>query len=145
MLRKLIEDGSVDLVSLDEDAEVHFAQLIIGPAEATLDDGESATIAYAVRHSGIALIDERKATRLCASRFPELMIQSSVDLFARPEVLNALGRERRARALFDALVVGRMRVASHLGEWVVAEIGQDQASECPSLRAHLHGKGGLDV
>jgi predicted nucleic acid-binding protein len=42
--------------------------LVIGHATETLDDGEAATISYALEHKGLALIDDRK----CAERFPSL-------------------------------------------------------------------------
>lgn len=38
----------------------HFTNLVSSPAVETLDDGEAATIAYALDQSATALIDERK-------------------------------------------------------------------------------------
>lgn len=137
LLRRLIEDGVIELVSLNNEAEEHFAELIIGPAETTLDDGEAATIAYAIQQAGVALIDERKALRLCAAQFPKLTVLTSVDLFAHDRVLKTLGSDRRTEALFDALILGRMRVPSHMHDWLILQIGQERAAQCPSLPPHL--------
>jgi predicted nucleic acid-binding protein len=59
---------------------------VVGPAQTTLDDGEAATIAHAVALNGVALIDERKANRICTERFPELRIASTVDILVHPSV-----------------------------------------------------------
>jgi predicted nucleic acid-binding protein len=123
----------VEIVELDDVGAIHFEQLVIGPAEMTLDDGEAATIAYAVGKNGIPLIDERKATRICARRFPELRIASTVDIFTHPELRAALGKDKLADAVFNALCHGRMRVFPHHVEWVVELIGRDRAGLCTSL------------
>src|SRR5581483_3817592 len=53
------------LKALVDAANGFFEELVVGPAVETLDDGEAATIAYALAHGGTALIDERKAMRIC--------------------------------------------------------------------------------
>ena len=58
-LNDLVAAGVVGVVALDEKAEPHFEELVIGPAVATLDDGEAATIAFALARASTALIDER--------------------------------------------------------------------------------------
>lgn len=123
----------VEIVRLNDVAETHFEQLVIGPAEMTLDDGEAATIGYAVSQNGIAVIDERKATRICAQIFPDLRLASTVDLFTHPAVLDALGNQKLADAVFNSLCHGRMRVFPHHVEWVVGLIGADRAGLCTSL------------
>lgn len=132
-LNELVTAGLVEIVSLGELAAPHFEDLVIGPAATTLDDGEAATIAYAVCQQGIAVIDERKATRICAQRFSELRIGSTVDILAHPEVQHGLGKEVLADAVFSALYHGRMRVFPHHIEWVVALIGTDRTAACNSL------------
>ena len=117
----------------DNDAAVYFEELVVGPADTTLDDGEAATIAYALTHTSTALIDERKAMRICAQRFPNLRVASTVDVLNHPEVQRELGTDALADAVFNALVRGRMRVLPHQLEWVVALIGADRAALCHSL------------
>ena len=111
----------------------HFEELVIGPAAETLDDGEAATIAVAIEHHGIALIDERKAHRLCRKRYPDLRTGCTVDIFAHPEVLRALGEQKLASSVLSALMHARMHVLPHHVDWVVKLVGPDNAAHCNSL------------
>ena len=133
LLNRLAADGLLEIVQLDEAATTHFESLVIGPAITTLDDGEAATIAYAITMGATAALDERKATGLCARRFPTLDICSTVDILARPEVLHKLGSQGLSDAVYRALLHGRMRVFPHHVEWVVGLIGSELAAECTSL------------
>jgi predicted nucleic acid-binding protein len=133
LLAALVTAGHTQVVSLGEAGLEVFGELVIGPAAETLDDGEASTIAYAVEHGLAPVIDERKGLKICGARFPLLRPKSTVDLFADPAVVSALGRDRLGDAAFLALRNARMRVAvEHLG-WVVELIGVDRATLCPSL------------
>lgn len=129
----LVTARLIEIVALDDAAIRTFEQLVVGPAAMTLDDGEAATIAYGLEHGGIAVIDERKATRICAERYPALKIGCTVDLFTHPNVAGALGRERLSQAVVNALRHARMRVQLHHARWVVELIGAEQAALCLSL------------
>ena len=76
-LAKLIAGGQVAIVDLGATGIGHFASLVTGAAQHTLDDGEAAAIAYALEHRATVLIDEKKATRLCAERFGHLTVGST--------------------------------------------------------------------
>ena len=106
-----------------------------GLAAQTLDDGEAATIAHALETEppAIPLMDERKANRICADRFAHLVTGSTVDLLAQDDVQAALGRNRLASAVFNALYYGRMRVLPHHLDWAVNLIGPERAKQCESL------------
>ncbi len=132
-LTELVAGGLVEIVALGDPGTMYFSELIIGPALETLDDGEAATIAFAVEHSGTALIDERKATRICADRFPDLSIGSTVDILMHSEVQRKLDAEALAGAVFNALKEGRMRVLPHHLERIVLLIGRERAAQCQSL------------
>ena len=132
-LNALVASGRVEIVQLGDSGIQHFSSLVTGPAAQTLDDGEAATIAYALEHGAVALIDERKANRICTERFPALVTGSTVDLLAQGNVQAALGHDRLAEAAFHALRHGRMRVLPHHVPWVVDLIGQTRAARCPSL------------
>ena len=132
-LNDLVAAGLVEVVKLGDAAEQYFEGLVVGPAAQTLDDGEAATIAYAIAHGALPLVDERKANRICAERFPELRIGYTVDIFGHTDVQRALGKESLAEAVFNALYHGRMRVFPHHVEWVVALIGTDKAALCTSF------------
>jgi predicted nucleic acid-binding protein len=136
-LLKLIEAGRVEVGGLGDTAEQIFESLVIGDAAETLDDGEAATIAYAVEHNAIALIDERKAIRISGRRYPDLRVSSSVDLFAHPAVSTSIDRETLSQAVFGALQVARMNVLPHRLEWIVELIGLEKALQCPSLPSSI--------
>ncbi len=93
LLNELVVAKRIEMVTLGNPAAAIFEELVIGPAAMTLDDGEAATIAYAVEQGAITIIDERKANRICGARFPKLRVGSTVDLFAHPAVMDSLGRE----------------------------------------------------
>ena len=132
-LKELINDGFVEVITMGEVGVQHFEELVIGPAAETLDDGEAATIAVAIEHQGIALIDERKAHRMCRERYPNLRTGCTVDLFAHPAVLRALGAQKLASSVLSALMLARMHVLPHHADWVVKLVGPDNAAHCNSL------------
>jgi predicted nucleic acid-binding protein len=132
-LRILLADKMLDVVALPEQADAHFEGLVVGAAAETLDDGEAATIAYALSFNAVALIDERKATRICAERFPHLALASTVDVFCHPEVQRQLGADALGIAVYNALREGRMSVLPGQVEWVVGIIGPERAALCGSL------------
>jgi predicted nucleic acid-binding protein len=133
LLKKLVDARHVEIVRLDDAAGQYFEQLVVGAAQMTLDDGEAATIAYAVANNGIALIDEKKANRICAQRFSELRLACTVDIFMHPEVQSELGREMLADTVFNALCHGRMRVFPQHVDWVIELIGVERALIALSL------------
>jgi predicted nucleic acid-binding protein len=132
-LTELANAGAVEIVGLTDDAAPYFEDLAVGAAAATLDDGEAATIAYALAHAGTALIDERKATRICAQRFPQLQVACTVDVLVHPEVQRRLGADLLGNAVFSALQDGRMGVLPRHVDWIVGLIGEARAALCPSL------------
>jgi predicted nucleic acid-binding protein len=136
ILDGLVAEKLIEIVSMDNVAEANFERLVVGPAAETLDDGEAATIAYAAAAGMTAVIDERKATRLCAGLFPQLRISCTVDILSHPGVRESLGGALLADAVFHALKNGRMRVLSQHVKWVVELIGSARAAECPSLPRH---------
>ena len=127
--------GRLRVVRLGGVGLQHFGGLVAGPAAETLDDGEAATIAYALQLEphAMPLIDERKANRICGERFAGLVRGSTVDVLAQDDVQAILGRVRLAEAVFNALHDGRMRVLPHYLKWVVDLIGLERAKQCRSL------------
>lgn len=141
-LEQLVESGLIEVVTFQtDDAYSLFESLVVGPAAVTLDDGEAATIAYAVAHDATAIIDERKANRICNQRFPTLELASTVDLLSHPAVYETLGREALADAVFGALSRGRMRVFPEHRKWVMELIGNARAANCASLPQALRFTG----
>ena len=142
-LRDLIKDGKLDAVTMGEVASGHFENLVIGPARDTLDDGEAATIACALESGGVPLIDERKARRICDERYSDLAYGYTVDLFAHPNVGEALGDANLAQAVLNAFTEARMRVLPHHLDWVVTLIGPEHAAQCNSLPRTVRQKASM--
>ena len=132
-LNTLVAAGRVDLVRLANPGIEYFTSLVSGSAAETLDDGEAATIAYALEHGATALIDERKANRICAERYSALATGCTIDVLAHNGVEAALGHSRLADGVFNALYHGRMRVLAQHVNSVVNLIGPERAAQCVSL------------
>jgi predicted nucleic acid-binding protein len=141
VIAELAAASLISIVPLSEAQELHFESLVIGRGADTLDDGEAATIAYAVEGGAAALIDERKAIRICAERYSAIRLGCTVDLFAHAAVQAALGRDGVAEAVFAALQRARMRVLPRHMDWVVGLIGQERAAVCPSLPRGVRNAG----
>lgn len=132
-LESLVERALVERHELGDSAGERFVELVSAAPPDDLGDGEAATIAFAHVHGLIAVIDERKARRVAASRFPELGTLTTVALLRRAEVVAALG-DGISEAVFSALQVARMRVLAADVEWIVKCVGEERAAQCPSLR-----------
>ncbi len=133
VLFKLRNEGLIDIDSLGDTGESVFEQLVVGPANATLDDGEAATIAFAVENSLSVIIDDYKARRICKERFGGLGVQCSVEIFRHALVEKTLGRKQVELSVLNALRTARMGVPPEHIEWVVNLIGDTNAGSCPSL------------
>lgn len=136
-LDALAGSGRVTIMGLEQQAAGTYMDLVSGTAVQTLGDGEAATIAYALKHNAVALIDERKANRICSQRFPELCTASTVDLLSHQNVQASLTQDTFIEAVFDALRRGRMCVLPHHLTWVANLIGPERAWQCPSLPASV--------
>ena len=132
-LEALISQGVLALAELGPADDTVYRSLVEGRFEGTLDDGEAATIAYAVGHESVALIDERKARKICAARFPALLFGSTVEMLLHPAVAERLGESGQSDAIFLALRDARMHVPHHALQQIIERIGEERAVECPSL------------
>lgn len=133
LLQELVAGNLVSSVSMGENSLNVYEALIDGSASSTLDDGEAATIAYAIEVGGIAVIDEKKARRICEENFPNLRLLSTVDLLLDALILNALGRIGQADSIYNALASARMRVPEERLSLVISVIGEERAAGCVSL------------
>lgn len=132
-LKALISQGLLEVARLGPSDDLVYRSLLEGGVEGTLDDGEAATVAYAVEHDAVALIDERKARRICADRFPSLRFASTIEMLLHPVVEQQLGESGQREAIFLALRDARMHVPHHALREVIERIGDNRAAVCPSL------------
>ena len=137
LLASLIAGGLISEIGLGSLKSDHFERLVLGNTADTLDDGEAATIACAIEMQAIAVIDERKAKRICRAWYPGLVVASTVDLLALDLVTRALGVEQLADATFGALSTARMRVLPEHVDWVVNLIGAERTVLCASLPSYV--------
>lgn len=132
-LRAWIDEKLIEEIPLSSIDDSPFLELVSGSAGTTLDDGEAATIALAISCSGAAILDERKAIRICTERYPSLRRGATTDLLFHRDVMAALGMTRIADAVLTALKDARMRVLSEHLPNVLALLGPERAALCPSL------------
>lgn len=114
-----------------------FLELTGAPSPGDLGDGEAATIAHAEDVSGIAVIDEHKATRIASRRPSKLTVISTLDLLSSESLRISVGRNELADMVFAALQNARMRVAANFLPWVIEVIGRDRAELCPSMKNYF--------
>jgi predicted nucleic acid-binding protein len=132
-LQELAAARHIEIVKLSKPGWQHFETLVVGPAAESLDDGEAATIAYAAERGAVAILDEKKGTRLCTRRFPSVGVITTLDLLLHPQVRLSLGKDPFADAVFAALLDARMAVFPRHFDEVVRLIGPERAARCPSL------------
>ena len=130
----------MQVVPLAAEDEAIFLSLVAGTASETLDDGEAATLACAVRLGACAVVDERKATSLAGRRFAGLNVCCTCDLLLGPDVRNAFGSAALADAVFAALTDARMRVPNGHAVDIVNLLG-DRAASCLSIPARFRTSG----
>jgi predicted nucleic acid-binding protein len=130
---QLIKAEHMAVVALGAIGTQYFETLVIGDAIATLDDGEAATIAHALEVGGIAVVDERKARRICGQRFTGLQLATTMDILTFPEVETVLGKSTLSDVIFCALKSARMRITPSFLPWAVDILGAERAAMCNSL------------
>jgi predicted nucleic acid-binding protein len=131
-LKDLLDQGLVKEQALGNRGLSIFETLIDGSTGDDLDDGESATIACANEHGACAVIDERKARRVCGKLYPHLLLACTAELLL-VSIETISNHEASQNIFLRALQVGRMRVPSDLVNEVVLIIGVHEAANCPSL------------
>ncbi|QTN34837.1 hypothetical protein [Cognatishimia activa] len=142
-LRDLCNSGALEIVELGGAEEAVYRSLVEGPAAQTLGDGEAATLAYAVENDAVALIDERKAQRICRERFGGTQVTTTTDLILHSNVVAELGDEQHVAAVHAALTKARMHVPRHRVAEVVKLLGVERSVDCPSLPQNAIGQSAL--
>ncbi|TGR65555.1 hypothetical protein EN837_21990 [bacterium M00.F.Ca.ET.194.01.1.1] len=135
----LAASGLLEFCDFDLEGEELFESLVMGSAEATLDDGEAATLALAMSSGLPAVIDERKANRIAGDRFPEIKLLSTADLLSSELLIVSLGAGSVAAAVFNALRDARMAVPELHHRWIVELLGE-RVSDCRSLPASVRAR-----
>lgn len=102
--------GKVKIEELDTNELLTFIDLVSAPMGDRLGDGEAAAIAMAVHRNLALVIDERKARRIIAGRWPDLPMLRSSELLRCPVVVSTLGEGIATECFERACKFGRMHV-----------------------------------
>ncbi|MDF0522196.1 hypothetical protein GPL17_35940 [Bradyrhizobium yuanmingense] len=134
-LDELVRTGFLRIETLNSDAKELFFELTGDNLVGGLDDGEAAAIALATfkPQSALVITDDRKARNVVSQRWPQQGLAYSIDLLVRPNIESTLSRPVLADAVYSALKHARMRVPAINRDWAVKLIGENRATECPSL------------
>lgn len=131
LLDSLIGQGLLKPVKLLPPALERYLELTL-----ELGDGEASVIAYAVMHNQCtAVIDEKKARRICQERFHLAPPFCTVDLFQEYFFRVKPDLPEFRPLLFNAVKIGRMRILTEADEnWVKEMLGYELIQQCPSLK-----------
>jgi hypothetical protein len=133
----LSANGLLIRQEMSEDAKARFMGLALAEPPDGLGDGEAASIALAEALGAGVVLDERKATRICADQLKSMRVFSTMDLLSHASVSDALGQSRLGDAVYSALLHARMRVPPEFAKWTIKLIGPDRARTCPSISRYL--------
>ncbi|MEK7992677.1 MAG: hypothetical protein AAB403_02625 [Planctomycetota bacterium] len=136
VLEELIETKAVRLVEGTNLSQGYFESLVAGSGPDTLDDGEAATIAYALEQAATPILDERKALRICRENFAALQTASTIDILSHPSVGRSLGRDLLREAV-DRALEAHMRVLPDHIDWLVDLLGAEAVSKYATIPARI--------
>jgi predicted nucleic acid-binding protein len=138
LLDSMKQNKSIEEKKLGPAAKDVWRELVGDGLEKGLDDGEAATIAMSVveRLDAVVVLDESKARKVFAERWPDRLCVDTVTLLAQRRVGQGL-QDALADACFMALQHARMRVPAEAMAWLVGVIGRDRASQCKAVRRSL--------
>jgi predicted nucleic acid-binding protein len=134
-LSALETGGILHCQTMDAEAREIFRELTASDLSGGLDDGEAATIAYAITHSTdtTPIVDERKATRIFRQRWPNRSAVGTAALLSDARIVDAISEEQLREAVYSALLHARMRVPPELRLWTLDLIGPERAASCASF------------
>jgi predicted nucleic acid-binding protein len=127
---ELLQSGLLLPHDLANGHYLEFLNLVGAAAPDGLGDGEAATIASAEQLRCIAIIDERKATRIARNRRPVDLTACTLDLYAYSLTTEKYAKEDVASLVFSSMQYARMRIPSERRSWVVNLIGGERAKQC---------------
>ena len=139
VINKLIDQEQLLLVHLNQPESADFLSLVTADETDALDDGEASTIALAKHRNAIAVIDEKKGTRIASSSSPPIATVSTVDLL-RWVSTNNTHNIPICDIVVDALVQSKMRVPHEHVEWITKLVPPEIIPKCTSLKLSIRRK-----
>lgn len=144
VINELIDCNILSVVHLDDKEAAYFIGFVSADDADALDDGEASTLALARSRKAVAVIDEKKGTRIAAQSNPPIMTSSTVDLLYWVSSNNACGLPI-AEIIVKSLVQSRMRVPPEHERWILSLIPEEMVPRCTSLKQRLRDNGTLEV
>lgn len=135
-LAGLLESGLLHLHDLKDKHYLNFLDLVGAAPPDSLGDGEAATISAAEELKCMAIIDERKATRIARCRRAPHLTASTLDIYSSGQLELIYSRNDLAELVFSSMLHARMRVPADWRTWVIALIGEERALKCSCLPRH---------
>lgn len=127
-INEFISKGFMKLQPLRSSALNIYENIVLGTAKYSLDDGEASVIACAVDLKIYAIIDEKKATRICREQYPDLKTFHTLDIFKiylnKPLIQNATQ---------NALKGARMYIPKSRYDELKEIVGNNFMEECSCI------------
>lgn len=139
-LQGLIDKNVIGVVELGAQSLEAFYDLVSGGTANSLGDGEAATLVLSETNSFVAAIDEKKATQRASEVFSSLKMATTIDILSCISVQKNLSGDALMQSILLALRISRMQVWDHQFQWVLDQIGVENAKTCPTLRRHLRSR-----
>ena len=140
LIQSLVNHNNLSVVHLNEIESKHFITLISSDDPDALDDGEASTLALAKSRNAIAIIDEKKGTRIASECAPPVMTASTVELLHWIS-LNNINKLPLNDIVLNALIQAKMRVPHTHENWVLELIPKQMLSKCTSLKKRIRDNG----
>lgn len=129
-LSGLLQSGLLLVHQLKGAHYLSFLDLVGAIAPNSLADGEAATISAAEQLQCMAIIDERKATRIASSRRPPQLTACTLNLYSSKQLTSVYSRDALAALVFNSMQHARMRIPADWRTWVIELIGETRAKQC---------------
>lgn len=134
VLEPLLASGLLHRVTMAEHEAETFVELVGASPPDDLDDGEAATIAFALSRGHAVAIDEAKAQRILSEKYDRIRCMSTVALYRGLLEREVFDRHFICACVYDSIKLARMRVATTEIAWVCALLDPEQREGCTSLR-----------
>jgi len=107
---KLVSGGLIRIARMNATSYAHYIDLVGGKPRDALGQGESAAIACALEVQGLVVLDDLKARRISAARFPRVEQTTTVGLFR----MAAMNGQISDSEIADLLVLARTNARMHV-------------------------------
>ena len=132
-----VKCGVLSIVGMNSMEATTFLEFVYDENSNLLDQGEAATLAISSHRSGLAIVDEKKGTRIASQQVPPINVVSTLDLLNYIEKADGSNSVEIDKALYNSLIHARMRVPAAYENWVVSKLAKAQIEKCSSLRRSI--------